>query len=203
MKLFFAKGACSLAVRIVINEINVDCNYEAVNLQTKKTESAQDFLKINPKGAVPALELDNGQILTENAVVQQYLADKFHARELLPPVGDLSRYRTLEWMNFITTELHKSFGNLFNSTISQELKDKIFIPLIKTKLGFIDKHLKHQYLMGEHFTLPDAYMFVILLWATKFKIDLKAWDHLPRYFATLQKRPAIIKSLKEEALEIA
>ncbi|CEK11184.1 glutathione transferase GstA [Legionella hackeliae] len=202
MKLFFTKGACSLAVRIVINEIGIDCDYEAVNLKTKRTEEDRDFLKINPKGAVPTLELD-GQILTENAVIQQFLADKFQARDLLPPVGDFKRYQILEWVNFITTELHKSFSNLFNPTIPQEMKDKVYIPMIKTKLGYIDKHLKHKFLMGEQFTLPDAYMFVMLLWAKNFKIDLSGWDHLPGYFTNLHKRPAIVKSLKEETLEIA
>ncbi|KTD07142.1 glutathione transferase GstA [Legionella jamestowniensis] len=203
MKLYFTKGACSLAVRILINELGVECEYESVNLKTKRTEEDQDYLQINPKGAVPALELEDGQILTENAVVQQYLADKFNNRELLAPVGDFKRYRILECMNFITTELHKNFSNLFNSTIPQEMKEKVYIPLIKTKLGFIDKQLKYPYLMGEQFTLPDAYMFVMLMWAKNYKIDLTRWDHLPRYFATLQKRPAIIKSLEEETLEIA
>ncbi|KTC84139.1 glutathione S-transferase [Legionella brunensis] len=192
-----------MAVRIVINEIGINCDYESVNLKTQRTENEQDFLRINPKGAVPTLQLENGQYLTENAVIQQYLADKFQARELLPPIGDFKRYRILECLNFITTELHKNFGSLFNPNIPQEIKDKIYIGLIKTKLAYIDKQLKHQYLMGEHFTLPDAYMFVILLWAMNFKIDIKQWDHLPRYFATLKKRPSIVKSLKEEALELA
>ncbi|KTD24805.1 glutathione S-transferase [Legionella lansingensis] len=203
MKLYFTQGACSLAVRIVINEIGVDCEYEAVDLKTKKTEENRDFLSVNPKGAVPVLELDNHQILTENAVIQQYLADKYQARELLPPVGDFNRYRVLECLNFISTEVHKSFGGLFNPSFPQEIKDKIFIPLIKSKLSFIDKQLKNQYLMGDHFTLADAYMFVMLLWAGSFKIDLKAWDRLPHYFATLNKRGSIVKSLKEETLEIA
>ncbi|ASQ45473.1 glutathione transferase GstA [Legionella clemsonensis] len=203
MKLFYTKGACSLAVRILINEMGIDCDYKSVNLKTKRTEDDQDYLKINPKGAVPALEVEGGQILTENAVIQQYLADKFHSRELLPPVGDFKRYRILECINFITTELHKNFSALFNPTIPQEMKEKVYIPLIKTKLGFIDKQLKHSYLMGEQFTLPDAYMFVILMWTKNYKIDLARWDHLPRYFANLHKRPAIVKSLEEEALEIA
>ncbi|MDI9817720.1 MULTISPECIES: glutathione transferase GstA [unclassified Legionella] len=202
MKLFFAKGACSLAVRIVINEIGIDSDYEKVDLRTKTTENNQDFLKINPKGAVPVLELDNTQRLTENVVIQQYLADKFKAKELLPPIDDFNRYRTLEWMNFITTELHKNFSGLFTPAIPQEIKDNVIIPLIKNKLKVIDKQLQHTYLLGEHFTLPDAYLFVILLWAPGFKIDLKEWDNLPRYFKNLSQRESIQKSLKQESLEI-
>lgn len=204
MKLYFAKGACSLVVRIIINEIGLDCDYESVNLKTKKTENNSDYLKINPKGAVPAFELDNGQVLTENLVIQQYIADTFQPTKLLPPIGDFSRYQVLECLNFISTELHKGFSNLFNPSISQELKDKIFIPLIKAKLDYLDKQLnKHQYLSGNHFTLPDAYLFVMLLWSNHFKINLNEWNHLPRYFAELSKRPSIVVSLREEKLEVS
>jgi len=129
MKLYYSKGACSLAVRIVINEIGMDAVYESVDLKSKKTESGRDFKAINAKGSVPTLELDNGKILTENAVIQQYLADEAKVYELLPEVGDLKRYRVLEWLNYITTELHKGFGALFNPTMSQDLKDELFIPM--------------------------------------------------------------------------
>src|SRR5688572_12009519 len=113
MKLYYSKGACSLAVRIILHEIGAACEFEAVDLATKKTETGMDFLKINPKGAVPTLILDDKAILTENAVIQQYLAEKYHATQLLPPLGDMKRYRVLEWLNFISTDLHKSCGPLF------------------------------------------------------------------------------------------
>jgi glutathione S-transferase len=200
MKLYFTKGACSLAVRIVLNEIGLNCEYEAVDLKTKKTETNQDFLKINAKGAVPTLELDNGQTLTEAAIIQQYLADTYQARHLLPAPGDFYRYRILECLNYITAEVHKSFATLFSPTITQEVKEKIFIPLIKDKLAFIDKQLTNSYLMGNEFTLADAYMFVMLLWALNFKIDLKTYAHLPNYFAELRKRASIKKSLEQEGL---
>ncbi|KTD16413.1 glutathione transferase GstA [Legionella jordanis] len=203
MKLYFSRGACSLAVRIIINELGKNCEFEAVNLKSKQTDEGQDYLKINPKGSVPVLELDNGQRLTENCVILQFLADSSQARHLLPGTGDFNRYRVLEWLNFITTELHKSFGAIFNPKIPQEMKDKVFIPIIKTKLGFVDKQLKHRFLMGNDFTLPDAYLFVILFWCANFKINIQEFDHLPNYFKNLQEKDCIAKSLKQEGLEIA
>ncbi|KTC94945.1 glutathione transferase GstA [Legionella feeleii] len=199
MKLFFARGACSLVIRIIINEIGLKCDYVSVDLKTKKTEDNKDYLAINPKGAVPALQLDDGEIITENLVIQQYLVDEYKADQLCPPIGDINRYQILSWSNYITTELHKSFGALFNPAITQELKDKIYIPAIKQKLEFIDKQLaQHRYLAGNHFTLPDAYLFVMLTWSTNFKIDLTEYSHLPGYFQELHSRESIMKSLKEE-----
>ncbi|MDP1603837.1 MAG: glutathione transferase GstA [Legionella sp.] len=201
MKLFYAKGACSLVVRIVINEIGLTSDFEAVNLKTKKTESGGDFLAVNSKGSVPVLKLDNGKILTENAIILQYLADTSHADNLLPNIGNFKRYQVLEWVNYCTTEMHKSFSSLFNPTIPQEIKDSVFIPLIKSKLNYINNHLEHnKYLLGESFTLPDAYMFVMLMWASNFNLNLKDWEHVARYFADLKKRKSIEKSLKDEGL---
>ena len=199
MKLYYTKGACSLVVRVVINELNLDAQYESVDLKTKKTETGQDFLDINPKGAVPALEISPGKILTENAVILQYLADHSNAVELLPNLNDFNRYRVLEWLNYITTELHKGIGILFNPLITPELRQQIFIPLIKSKLSFVNNHLQnHQYLMGDHFTLPDAYLFVMLLWTSYFKMDLSEWSQLPRYFKELNNRQSIKNALKQE-----
>lgn len=201
MKLFYKKGACSLVCRIVINEIGVAASYESVDLASKITGSGENFLMINPKGAVPVLQLDSGKILTENAVILQYLADTYKVLRLLPAVGDFERYEVLEWVNYITTEVHKSFSPLFNPAISAELKSNLFIPVIEKKFAFLNDHLKDRdYLMGEHFMLPDAYLFVMLLWAMAMKIDLKQWPHLSRYLHTLQQRPSIQESLKQEAL---
>lgn len=201
MKLYYSKGACSLVVRIILNEIGLDFESESVNLQTKKTETGCDFLTINAKGSVPTLQLDNGEQLTENAIILQYLADTSHATQLLPIVGDFKRYRVLEWLNYITSELHKGFGPLFNPNLSQDMKDQVFIPLLKYKLQYIDSHLKeHQYLLGEQFTLPDAYLFVMILWTSHFKFDLKQCENLTGYFNTLKDRESIQKSLKQEGL---
>jgi glutathione S-transferase len=200
MKLYYSKGACSLAVRILINELGIDCEYESVDLKTKKTENGVDFLKINPKGAVPVLDI-NGQILTENAAIQQYLADREHATSLLPPVNEFPRYQVIEWLNFVSTDLHKGCGPLFNPNLSQEIKEQIFIPAIKQKLAFVDQHLgKNKYLLGNNYTLPDAYLFVILTWMSHFKIDVTQWVHLSHYFSELHQRKAIKKSLQQEEL---
>lgn len=199
MKLFYTKGACSLVVRIIINEMGLQAEYEAVDLKTKKTSTGKDFLAINPKGAVPVLQLKNGEFLTENAVILQYLADESKATHLLPKIGDLNRYRVLEWLNYITTELHKGFGALFNPTVPAEIKEQIFIPLIKAKLGYVDNHLQNSpYLIGDHFTLPDAYLFVMLRWSNYFNIDIKAQSHLWRYLTELNQRKSIQASLIQE-----
>ena len=199
MKLYYTPGACSLVVRIIINEIGLESEFESVNLMTKTTEHGDDFLAINPKGAVPALQLNSGDVLTENAIILQYLADHSKATQLLPPTTNFNRYHVLEWLNYMATEMHKGIGVLFNPAISDELKNNIFIPLIKSKLSYVNKHLQqHTYLLGDQFTLPDAYLFVMLRWAIYFKLDLKDWGNLTRYFAELNERPSILKSLKQE-----
>jgi glutathione S-transferase len=204
MKLYYTKGACSLAVRIILNELKLNCEYEAVDLKAKKTESSKDFLAINIKGAVPTLVTNDDQVLTENAVILQYLADAQQAHELLPPLGDFKRYRVLEWLNYITTELHKTEGMLFNPKWPQEIRNDIIIPIIKTKLTFVNEQLKDKnYLLGDSFTLPDAYLFVMLSWLPGFKINLEEWSNLSRFFKHVNKRPAVQKSLQEEGLKHA
>ena len=202
MKLYYAKGACSLAVRITINELGLKSEYESVDLKTKQTETGQDFLKINSKGAVPTLLTDQGEILTENAVIQQYLADEAQATQLLPKTGDFKRYRVLEWQNYVSTELHKGVGILFNPNLPQEMREKITIPAIKSKMAYLNQHLgSHTYLLGDQFTLPDAYLFVILNWVIYHQFNLSDWPNVHRYFAALQQRPSIQKSMKEEKLQ--
>lgn len=199
MKLYYSKGACSLVVRIIINELNLDAEFEAVDLHTKTTASGADFLSINPKGAVPVLAINSKEILSENAVILQYLADSTMAHKLLPPLGDFSRYQVLEWLNFMATDMHKGVGLLFNPKITPELRDTIFIPIIQTKLNFLNTHLQtHTYLAGEHFTLPDAYLFVMLRWAAYFKISFNEHTHLLRYFKDIAQRASVQKSLKQE-----
>ena len=200
MKLYFTQSACSLVVRIILNELKLNFQDEAVDLKIKKTASGEDFWSINPKGSVPALCLDNGEILTENQVILQYLADSTPNQSVLAPVGDMKRYRTLEWLNYIATELHKSLGFFFNPAIPQEVKSML-APLIMKKFKFIDGDLaKGRYLMGEKFTLPDAYLFVMVRWAHYFKMDLSSYPSLMSYIEQLQTYPAISKSLEQEHL---
>lgn len=200
MKLYYSKGACSLASRICINELGLVCEYEAVNLSDKTTISGEDYWKINPKGAVPALLTDDKQVLTENAVIQQYLVDTHHADKLLPPMGQWKRYRVLEWLNYMTTELHKGFGPLFNPQMPDQVKQDITIPFLKKKFEFLDSQLSKTYLMGDEFTLPDGYLFVMLLWAKKMKLDLSHCKNLMRFMEQAMQRPSIRQSLEEEGL---
>lgn len=201
MKLYYSKGACSLAVRIIIHEIGLNCEFEAVDLKAKTTETGADFNQINPKGSVPTLQLDNDSILTENFVIQQYLADENKAINLLPSLGDFTRYRVLEWSNYISTELHKGCSPLFNPTIPQELKDSIFLPQLQKKLQYVNQHLSDkEFLIGKQLTLSDAYLFVILRWTDKLKNSLSDCPNLIRYKDNLRQRPAFQQSLQEEGL---
>lgn len=184
-----------------MNELNIACDYEAVDLKTKKTETGKDFYSINPKGAVPTLQLDSGEILTENAVILQYIADTHHASQLLPPTTEFKRYRVLEWLNYITTEMHKGVGPLFNPAFPAEVKEAIVIPQLNGKLDYINRHLeKNHFLLGQSLTLPDPYLFVILRWLTFFNFDFNNWPHIARYWNELKSRPAITKSLDQEKL---
>lgn len=201
MKLFYAKSACSLVVRIILNELNIGFQDEAVDLRAKKTASGADYLTINPKGAVPAIQLDNGEVLTENQVILQYLSDTTKGQNLLAPVGDFKRYRTLEWLNFVSTEIHKSFGSFFNPNMPEEIKKDIVVPMILQRFARVDAALSNSsYLLGDAFTLPDAYLFVMIRWAKKFKFDLAPFKNLEVYDKRLLERASIIKSLQQEQL---
>lgn len=201
MKLYYASSVCSLAVRIIIHELALSCEYEAVDLKTKKTETQDNYFDINGKGSVPALVLDNHEVLTENAVILQYLADTHHASHLLPALGTMQRYRVLEWLNFIATDLHRYCAPLFWSRFSEETKQEVFTPILFHKLSWVDKHLqKHQYLMGEQFTLADSYLLVIIIWLAKLQIPLEPWPNLYRYYLLMKKKASVAKALKEEGL---
>lgn len=201
MKLYYSRGACSLAARIIINELDLKCEYESVDMKTKKTETGKDFNQINAKSYVPALLVGN-ELLTENINIQVYLAEKYPQSGLLPAPGDFSRYRVLEWLCYISTELHKSFGAIFNQSIDQSLKNEIFVPMIQKKLRWVDECIaENKFIMGGRFTLPDAYLMVILLWAQKMLPNgIKDCAHLIRYFKDMKEYPSVAKSLQEEGL---
>lgn len=201
MKLYYKKGACSLVVRIILNEMNLPFMEEEVDLKTKLYQKNKDFKAINPKGLVPTLELDNGTILTENAIILQYLADTFEQKQLLPDLHHFERYRVLEWLNFVATELHKSFGPVFNPNIPESIKTEIQKPLLKSKFSYVNQHLQnHQFLHHNQFTLPDAYLYVMVRWAIGLKIDLMDLTHLIQYAKQLENRDSIQKSLAQEGL---
>lgn len=199
MKLYYSPGACSQAPHILLHEIGFEHDAERVDLKTKKLEDGSDYLKINPKGAVPALQLDSGEVLTENAIILQYLGDRASWPEVLPPLGDFRRYRVLELVNFITTELHKRFSFLFNPAASDELKTLIISDLEK-KLDYIDGRLgEGPFLFGDQLTLPDAYLFVMSRWTENF-LGLERWPNLAAFRGRMLKRPSVQHVLRLEGL---
>jgi glutathione S-transferase len=200
MKLYYAPGACSQAPHIILHEAGLPHDSAKVDIRAKKLGDGSDYLRVNPKGAVPALELDDGQVLTENAVILQYIADHAGAFELLPRPGDLQRYRVLEWVNYVATELHKSFGPLFNPAAGDEAKQAAR-DVIGKKLDFVEGQIGDKpYLLGDQFTLPDAYLFVILGWTGKMQIDLNGWPKLAAFRKRVAERESVREVLEFEGL---
>lgn len=200
MKLFYSPGACSQAPHILLHELGIHHDAVRVDLKAKKLEEGSDYLDINPKGAVPALELDSGEILTENAVILQFLGDRANWPEVLPPLGDFRRYRVLEVVNFITTELHKRFSFLFNPRVTDDMK-KLVVEDLGKKLDFIDERLgEGPFLFGEDLTIPDPYLFVITGWAEKMLGGLDRWPNLRAFRRRMLERGSVRNVLAFEGL---
>ena len=199
MKLYIAPGACSLSPHIVFREAGIPFDMETVDLGAKRTKSGKDFKAINPKGYVPVLELEGGQVLTEGPAIVQYIADQKPASKLAPPAGSMDRYRLQEWLNFITSEMHKAYGPLFNPQTPDAYRE-----MSKTRIGdrldFLSKSLRGKdYLMGSTFTVADAYLFVILGWSGHLGIDLAKWPVMQAYWDRVAARPAVKAALDAEA----
>jgi glutathione S-transferase len=195
MKLYYSPGACSLATDIVLHEAELPATFVKVDLKSKKTENGDDFLTINPKGYVPALELDNGELLTENVAVLQYLASL--VPRLLPQEG-MAKWHGIEALAFVSTEVHKSFKPLFDPTAPEASKAKAK-EVIAQRLGLLEKKLAgRDFIVGKEFTVVDAYLFVMLLWSKKQEVAVPA--ALTRYADTLAKRPSVAAALKMEGL---
>jgi glutathione S-transferase len=201
MKLYFAPGACSLSPHIVLREAGIDAQLEQVDLRSKKTKSGGDYSAVNPKGYVPALALDNGTVLTEGPAIVQYLADQKPQSNLAPSAGTLERYRLQEWLNFISTEIHKSFAPLFSPAVPDDYKS-IARENISRRFALVDGALgkSGDFLMGSQFTVADAYMFVMTNWAKLMKMDLATWPHLKAYNERIAARPKVQEAMKEEGL---
>src|SRR5690348_8975003 len=198
MKLYYSPGACSQAPHILMHEIGLSHDAARVDLKSHTLGNGSSYYDVNPKGSVPALELENGEVLTENAVILQYLGDRAGS-DVLPPPGDFRRYRVLEMVNFITTELHKRFGFLFNPDATEEMK-KLVIRDLGKKLDFIDQRLKEgPFLFGDELTLPDVYLFVIAGWTEKM-IGLEGWPNLTAFHRRMLQRPAVRNVLQFEGL---
>jgi glutathione S-transferase len=198
MKLYYAPGACSQAPHIALREAGASFDLVSVDLAAKRTGNGDDYREINPKGAVPALQLDDGTVLTENATILQYIADQIGG-DLIPASG-VRRYRLLEWVNFIATELHKGFGPLWNPATPDAFKDTTR-KLIGTRFDYVQRQLgEGPYLTGESFTIADAYLFVILNWTRIHDIDLSRWPGLTRFVERVAERPAVQDALEAEGL---
>ena len=198
MKLYYSPAACSQAPHILLHEIGLSHDAAKVDLRSKMVEDGRSYLQVNPKGSVPALELNNGEVLTENAIVLQYLGDRAGS-DVLPPVGDFRRYRVLEMVNFITTELHKSFAPLFKPNAGEETK-RFYRDVIRERLDYAEKRIgEGPFLFGETLTIADPYLFVISGWTDKL-IGLTNWPNLTAFREHMLRRPSVRHVLRLEGL---
>ena len=199
MKLYYTPGACSLSPHIVLEESGLPFELEKVDLQLKETESGHDFYLVNTKGSVPALELDDGQILTEGAVIVQYLADQVPEKGLMPLPGTMARYRAMEWLNYIAMELQKSFTPIFNPAYAacrEEAKKNLL-----RQFDYVDRQLgKKRYVTGEQFTVVDAYLFTIASWIGAAGLETAQWKALSAYRENVAQRPAVRRAMISEGL---
>jgi glutathione S-transferase len=200
MKLYYSPGACSLSVHIVLREGKFKFDIDKVDLAAKKTSSGEDYLAINPKGYVPALALDDGTTLTEANVILQYLADQKPRRGLAAKPRTPERYKLMEWLTFISSEVHKALGDFFNPKMTPEWRDAKLERLGK-RFDYLEKALGggNQYLMGE-FTIADAYLFNILSWTNLHKVDMANWPNIQSYMGRVAERPTVKKAMKAEGL---
>ena len=200
MKLYYAPGACSLAPHIALEELGLSYDLVRVDLRKHELANGTDYYAINPKGYVPVLELDNGERLTEGPAIVQYLADQAPAKQLAPAAGTMARYRLQEWLNFVTSEIHKTYSPLFNPAVPEEYKT-----IAKAKLGeryrWIDAQLEGKsYLMGDAFSVADAYLFTVTNWAKFVGIDLAPFKNVGAFMARVAARPAVQEAMKAEGL---
>jgi len=200
MQLYFSPGACSLASHITLREAGLNADLKRADTKTKKLEDGSDYFAVNSKGSVPALRLDNGQVLTEGPVILQYLADQKPESNLVPKAGTLERYRLQEWLNFITSEVHKSFSPLFNPASNDAVK-AFALQNVEKRFDWIDKQLAgKQYLTGDTFTVADAYLFVVANWSNFVGIDLGRWPALKAFQARVAARPKVQEAMEAEGL---
>ncbi len=200
MKLYYTPGACSLSPHIVALEAELPLELIKVDLQTKLTEHGEDFKKINPNGYVPTLILDDGNRLTEGTAIVQYLADRAPEKKLAPEASTFERYLLQQWLNFVSTEIHKNFSPLFDPSAQQAAKDSA-IERLSSRLETVEEHLSDKpFLLGKTFSAADAYLFVTLSWRHYVNLDISRWPALTRYAEGISERPAVQQALKEEGL---
>jgi glutathione S-transferase len=200
MKLYYSPGACSLSPHIALLEAGFPYDLVKVDLRAKKLDNGDDYLKVNPKGQVPALIMDNGELLTEGPVIVQIIADKAAGKNLAPPRESTERYKLQEWLNYITGELHKNFGPMFSPVLGDDAK-AFFKDRVMGKFKYVESALAgRDYLMGKQFTVADGYLFTILTWADRLKFDMSAMPNLLAYKARIAARPKVKEALTKEGL---
>jgi glutathione S-transferase len=200
MKLYYKSGACSLADHIALCESGLPFELEEVDTRTKKTEKGRDYLQINPKGYVPALEMDNGEVLTENAAILQYIGERNLKSGLMPAPGTLEWSRVQEWLHYVGSEIHKSFSPLFRPTTPDEYK-AVVRETLERRIDYAAQHLKDKdYLVGNKFTVADAYLFTILNWRSRVGLSFDKWPSLERYTSRVASRPQVQAAMKAEKL---
>jgi glutathione S-transferase len=200
VKLYYLTGACSLASNIALREAGLKFELVKVDRHTRKTADGHDYNEINPKGYVPALALDNGETLTENVAVLQYIADHSPAAKLAPPAGTMERHRLVEWLAFVSSEIHKAYSPLFREDATEATKQYTLANLTR-RLEHLNRMLANKnFLMGEQFTVADCYLFTVLSWSPHVKLDLGRWPELKRYVDRIAARPHVIEALKSEGL---
>lgn len=199
LKLYYVPGTCSLCPHIILHEAGLEFSLDQISRADKKTESGDDYTTINPKTNVPALIMNNGELLTEVAVIAQYIADQAPASKLAPPPGTLERYRLQEWLNFISSEIHKGCSPLFNPNLGDDAKAAL-LPRLTQRIDYAASALANRdYLMGD-FTVADAYLFTVLRWAPRLNVDLAPWPAITAYMERIAARPAVVAAMKEEGL---
>ena len=200
MKLYFSPGACSLASHIALREAGIDFEAVKVDGRAKKTATGEDYWSVTPKGYVPALRLDSGEVLTEGTAIMPYIADRNPAARIAPAPGTIERYRLHEWLGYINSEVHKAYGPMFTPGATEEAKAAAKANIGK-KFDFVQKELGDKpYLMGEQFTVADGYLFTVLGWTNYVGIDLGAWPVLKAYHSRVAARPAVVAAMKAEGL---
>ncbi len=197
MKLYFVPGACSLAVNIALREAGISFELARVDLATQQTEGGIDFRSINAKGYVPALKLDNGNVLTENVAILQYVADAKPQSQLAPAAGTFARYRLMEWLSFINSEVHKGFSPLFADNPGEALREYAVDRLVK-RFDYLQGALQPPFLLGGHFTVADAYLYTVLGWAPEVGVSLGRWPGLVHYHEDIGRRPHVVAALESE-----
>jgi len=200
MKLFYKPGACSLASHIALQESGMDFSLVGVDLAKKQLENGEDYWQVNPKGQVPALLLDDNTLLTEGVAIMQYIADTKVDRQLLAPAGSIARYRTLEWLNYIATELHKGFTPLFRPDTPEDFKPTVRA-LLEKKLSYVNDALRdNEWICGSRFTIADGYLFTVLRWAHAVKLDMSGLKNIEAYMARVAARPGVTAAMEAEGL---